>query len=167
MATPATLRYVARIDFIDHARKVSHIQFYVSSAAYTAWKADTSTGLVRDLMTAYEALSLDTVTNESVEEEAFVPGSNIAPTDENAVNSAKLLVLETDNITGEKYRNYIPARNAANFEPSTRGEVKISGTGTNAAITAFVTAFLACQLSEDGNALTVNEIRVVGRGTAA
>jgi len=166
MATPAALRYIARIGFIDHAGKNSHIQFYVSAAAYAAWKTDTTAGIVRDLMTAYEAESLDTVTGESVEEEAFTIGSPTPPSSEDAVNSAKLLVLMTDTTTGEKYRNYIPARKASAFS-SVRGQVIITGAGVNAAITALILAILAAQLSEDGNALVVNQIRVVGRGTAA
>src|SRR5258708_19668203 len=61
MATPAALRYIARIGFIDHAGKNSHIQFYVSAAAYAAWKTDTTAGILRDFLTAYEGESLDTV----------------------------------------------------------------------------------------------------------
>lgn len=166
MATPALLKYVARIQFVDHAGKNSSIQFYVSSGSYTAWKADTTTGVIRSLMNAYEAESLDTVVSETVEEEAYVIGSSVFPTNENAVNSAKLLVLLEDTTTGEKYRNYIPARNAANYS-SIRGQVITSGAGVVAAITALITAILAAQLSEDGNALVVTGIRVVGRGTGA
>jgi len=166
MAVPATLRYIARVNFIDHAGKPSHISFYVSSGAYAAWKTDTTAGVIRALFDAYEAESLDVVTSETVEEEASVNGTSIPPTDEGAVNSAKLLVLLQDDVTGEKYRNYIPARNVAAFS-SIRGQVITSGAGVNAAITALITAILAAQLSEDGNALTVTGIRVVGRGTAA
>src|SRR5258708_26994969 len=55
MATPAALRYIARIGFIDHAGKNSHIQFYVSAAAYAAWKTDTTAGVFRDFITPLQA----------------------------------------------------------------------------------------------------------------
>ena len=166
MAVPASIRYVARIGFIDHAEKTSSIAFEVSSTDYTAWLADTSAGTIRDLFDAYEALSLDSVTSEVVEKEAANLQSFTVPASESAVNSAKLLVLETDTVTLEKYRNYIPARDAANFT-SQRGSVILSGAGVTAQITALVAAIELTQLSEDGNQLSVRGIRVVGRGTGA
>src|SRR5258708_16016527 len=60
MATPAALRYIARIGFIDHAGKNSHIQFYVSAAAYAAWKTDTTAGFLRDVINPSNAQSLST-----------------------------------------------------------------------------------------------------------
>lgn len=166
MATPATVRYVARIGFIDHAEKTSSISFEISATDYGTWLTDTSTGAVRDLFNAYEAMSLDNVTSEVCEKEAAQLSSFTIPTSEDAVNSAKLLVLETDTVTAEKYRNYIPARKASAFN-SSRGAVIITGADETAEVTALIAAIQASQLSEDGNALEVRGIRVVGRGTGA
>lgn len=165
MATPPQKAYVARIQFVDHAGKPSHITFDVSAADYAAWLTDATAGNIRTLMNTYEAMSLDNVVRESVDEVAFVQGTGAFPASEDAVNSAKLLILEQDVVTGEHYRNYIPARFSGNFT-SVRGQV-ILGTGGTTQVQALVTALEATQKSEDGNALTVNEIRVVGRGTGA
>lgn len=155
--------YVARMGLLDHEADPTSFSFPIAAADYTAFVADTTTGKVHDVFLALAALTLDAITAELVETEAtvVVTPPPQPPASESAVNDAKLLVLYSDNVTLEKYRRSIPARNPAAYN-STRGQVSLAaaGSGGTAQIVAFVTAFNAGVLSEDGNSVTIREIRV-------
>jgi hypothetical protein len=163
MATPALKKYRATLNLIDHAGKTSRMTWNISSADFAAYLTDTTAGNVRTLIDAAFAETLDNKTGEEVAEIGYVviapPG---VPADENAVNSAKIIVLGRDTVTGSPWKQEIPARNAAEFT-STKGAVDL----TSVHFSTYVTEVNAHALSEDGNAVKISEAKVAGKGTQA
>ena len=158
-ATPPTqTAYFAYQTYKDRQGRLSIPKFRVSPAEYSAYLADTSTGAIRELFDAQQGLSVDTMVKAGVTRESFDSYPAAAPVDENAVNTSALLVIARDTVNGRAVRNVIPGRNAANYT-SVKGDVILTGTD----IALFITKYQAAALSDDGNALTVTEIKVVGR----
>ncbi len=167
MPTPAKTGYRAVRGYVDHAARNSKVQFNILSADWTAWGADTSTGTVNAMFTSLDNLSLDTPTLGRASKDFDQPGlTSFPPTSEAAVNSAKLLTLFQDTVTGKKFSQQIPARNTAHYT-SIRGFVDIGvGTATTQ-IADYIAAAEAVVVSEDGNPVIVYQMRVIGKGTAA
>jgi hypothetical protein len=162
--TVPLFRYVASITLQDHAGKIARTFWYISAADYAAYAADYTTGSVRVLIDDYMALTLDNKITETVSTEAYQVIAPVPfPTSENAVNSAKLEVLGRDNVTGKAFKQEIPARNGAAYV-STRGLVDITSAG---AAKTYITKRNAVALSEDNNATTVVQVRVIGKGSQA
>jgi hypothetical protein len=168
MATPARTSIQAIRGYKDHAARNSSIRFNVSSAAATAWATDvTAAGEVLDAFNALDALTVDTASLGRVARYFDDPGITVVvPTSELAVNSAKLLALLQDTVTGKKFSMQIPARDATAYV-STRGLVDINAATRTTQIDHFFTDVVANMLSEDGNSVSCYEIRVIGKGTAA
>jgi hypothetical protein len=140
----------------------------VSSAAATAWATDvTAAGEVLDAFNALDDLTVDAPSLGRVARYFDDPGITvIVPTNEAAVNSAKLLALLQDDTTGKKFSMQIPARDTSHYT-SIRGVVDIADATRTAQIDAYFTGVVANILSEDGNTVSCYEIRVIGKGTAA
>lgn len=167
MPTPARVSYQAVRGYVDHATRKSSVRFNVSSAAWAAYGTDVTAGDISDMFSALDELSLDVPILGRAAKYFDEPGLTVSiPTDENAVNSAKLLALFQDTVTGKKFSMQIPARNAAHYT-SIRGLVDINLSTRTSQISDFITSVIAAVLSEDGNAVAVYEIRVIGKGTAA
>jgi len=162
MAVPALIKYVAILGFVDHAHKKSRMEWNVSAGNYNAWITDTSAGSIFDLFAAAETLTLDEVASRSVSKVGYLPQAIVYPTDEAAVNSAKLIALGRDTVTGKPWKQEIPARNTSAYT-SVLGNVDLTGT----AAANYVTDILGTALSEDGNAVAVSAIKVAGKGTQA
>jgi hypothetical protein len=72
----------------------------------------------------------------------------------------KWFVSYHDNVTFKKYRVELPCADTEQLDPNDRSHAHIGDAGV---VDAFVTAFEAYGLSEVGNAITVDEITLVGR----
>lgn len=157
-------RYVARITLQDHAGKLSHTDWTINQTDYDEYLLDYTTGAVRVLIDDYMALTLDNLIAESVNQENYhVIAATPFPTSEYAVNSAKLLVLGRDTTTGKPFKQEIPARDGTAYT-SVKGEVDITSAG---APKDYKIQRDAHALSEDGNATSVVQIKVIGKGTQA
>ncbi len=165
MAVPSLKKYQAIWGGVDHATRNAQVRFWTSAAAVTAFATDvTAGGLISDMFDSIGALSLDTNSLRRASVLNDAPSlSSIPPISEDAVNSAKLLVLMKDETNNGKFSMQIPARNGAHYV-SSRGLVDLGG---SAEVIALVAAVNAGVLSEDGNAVAVYQIRVIGKGTAA
>lgn len=164
---PGRTNYVTTIGFLDKAETVSTVKLFVSesdAAAYVA--APTGAGAVNTLQTAIEALSIANIEREAGGVvQSYAPAT---PTDDQAYNSAKLTVFMADDVSGDKFRFSIPARNTANYNtfPGTKNVILTVALGGTAAVEALVTAAEATVISENGNALTVKRIVIAGRKQA-
>ncbi len=166
MPTPARLTNSAFLGFIDSAYRKSSVSFDVSAADVTAWAADVTVGNIKTLFDAIEALSLDNPTLKRASKNYDEIGLlTVAPTDNNAVNSAKIIALIQDATTGSKFSMQIPARKASAYTQS-RGLIDITVSPTTE-VSNYIDAVALTMLSEDGNAVRVYEMRVIGKGTAA
>lgn len=167
MATPAVVGYRAVRGYVDHANRNSKVQFNISAADWAAYGTDVTAGAVSDVFSGLDALTLDAPTLGRASKDFDEPGlSAVAPNNEAAVNSAKLLTLMQDTVTGKKFSQQIPARDPSAYS-SQRGFVNIA-TGTRTSqIGAYIAAVEAGVLSEDGNPVVVYQMRVIGKGTAA
>jgi len=81
-------------------------------------------------------------------------------TDPLAQRENKWLVQFSDDVTGKKYKVELPCADLTKLDPNNRKSAEI---GDAAEVDAFVTAFEAYALSQDGNAVTVTGITFVGR----
>lgn len=84
---------------------------------------------------------------------------NSAPTNQFAQRELKWRVDFRDTVTGKPYHFTIPCANAALLDPNARGKADMS----NQDVIDFVTATEAYVLSQDGNAIEVLQIIMVGR----
>ena len=167
MAVAARTSHQAVRGYRDHAGRNSSVRFNITDTVWAAYGTDTTAGALFDLFAAIDDLSLDNPTLGRAAKYFDETGlTSVSPTDENAVNSAKLLVLFQDLTTGDKFSMQIPARDAAHYS-SVRGEVILSGAGVTAEVTEFVTQANATVKSEDLNTSEIYQIRVIGKGTAA
>jgi len=87
------------------------------------------------------------------------PGSATAPTNNYAQRELALMVTYQDNTTNRLYRVSIPGPDWATIGLAGTDSVNTA----NAAWTAFVAAFEAIAVSQDGNAVTVTGGHLVGR----
>ena len=168
MAVVALKKYQAIWGGVDHATRNAQVRFWTTAAAVTAFATDvTASGDITDIFDAIGELSLDTNSLRRASVLNDAPSlSSLAPIDENAVNSAKLLVLLKDLTNNGKYSMQIPARNGAHYA-SSRGLVEIGIGLRTTQINDLITSLEGGSVSEDGNAVSVYQIRVIGKGTAA
>jgi hypothetical protein len=80
--------------------------------------------------------------------------------DDEAQREKKWLVQYHDNVTLRRHTVEIPCADTAQLDPNDRGNANIGDAGV---VDAFVSAFEAYALSPAGNAVTVDEITLVGR----
>lgn len=90
----------------------------------------------------------------------YTDANPVPPASEAVQRELKWLVRYHDNVTGRKGSYEIPAANTARLDPNDRAHAEI---GDAAEVDAFVTAFEALVRSPNGNAVTVEEITLVGR----
>jgi len=87
--------------------------------------------------------------------------NNVNPSSDAAAQvELKWMVSFHDNVTFKRYRVELPCADTAQLDPNDRAHANIGDAGV---VDAFVTAFEAYALSEVGNAITVDEITLVGR----
>ena len=86
--------------------------------------------------------------------------TNVAPNDPLAQRENKWLVQFVDDVTEKLYKIEVPCADLAQLDPNDRKNAEIGDAGV---VDAFVTAFEAYALSQDGNTVTVQEITFVGR----
>ena len=160
MTVPVTrTKYSAFITLQDHEGRLSIPKYNITQAAYEAYLTDTSAGVVSELFNALNPLTVDNIVNRGVTKEGFSPSPSAPPVSESAINTASLIVTARDSVTGQVTRSTIPARDVSNYT-SVRGVVNLLDASH---VEAFVTAYEVAVRSEDGNALTVLSIKVVGR----
>jgi hypothetical protein len=82
------------------------------------------------------------------------------PADQTAQRELRWLVQYHDNSTLKKYKAEIPCPDMAVLDDNDRAHAEI---GDGDVVDAFVTAFEAGVISDAGNAITVDEITLVGR----
>jgi len=131
----------------------------ISQDDYTAFKAEKTGSNVEAIIDAFTGLTEDSVVNAGVTETCFDPDLAAIPSDEGAINSAALLVLARDTVTGYATRTVIPARKISAYT-SVAGIVQIT---TGSAADTFKTAYEAHVKSDAGNPVQIVEIKVVGR----
>lgn len=88
-----------------------------------------------------------------------VPQSNPPPSNQFAQRELKWRVDFTDDVTGKPYHFTIPCANAALLDPNNKGKADMD----DADVADFVAATEDYVLSQDGNAITVRQIVLVGR----
>jgi hypothetical protein len=82
-----------------------------------------------------------------------------APTDPYAQRELSWFVSYVDDVTGKPYHVNIGTPDLSLLDPDNKGYADMS----NADVIAFVTAFEALAVSEAGNTVTVQSIKLVGR----
>jgi len=149
------------ISFRDKAKSVSNTGINISDADAINFVTD-QTGAGAEWIAAVAALSLASVIGSQggITDPAASPTT---PTDDNAYNSSKLTVFYHDTVNGRKQRFSIPARDAAHFNtyPASKNVILTVAAGGTAQIETLVTKTQAC-LSEDGNAILVDQIVISG-----
>lgn len=147
--------------FTDISGENSRVDLYVADltagniAATLAAANPTGAG---NLGAAIAALSLCQPAKYDVM--AFTgPGSAVVPTDMYAQRELALMVTYQDTVTNRLYRISIPGPDWATIGLAGSDSVNTA----NAAWTAFVTAFEAIAVSQDGNPVNVTGGHLVGR----
>lgn len=144
-------------------QKVASVTNYVAAAAVTAYNAAADDAaraatLIGALITARNDLSIGVPLGADVGF-AYVDNAAIPPT-------ANEFVFPFDKFgisfraDGENYVSSIPARNDANVVMSGDGVTVDTGAGASDETNAFVAAFNAVVLSEEGAAVTVVQITI-------
>ena len=153
---------IGSITFRDKAKAVSTTSANFSDAAAVSFVTD-QTGAIATWIAAVAALSKATVIGSrgGIEDAAANP---VLPTADDAYNSSKLTVFYHDTTTGKKQRFSIPARDISKFNtyPASKNVILTIALGGTAEIEALVTATNAGVLSEDGNAVAVDQIVISG-----
>lgn len=113
--------------------------------------------LAANLTTAVLAMTYAVAAESSIGN--VITGPYTLPTASDAVRSSKLAIVCQDSVTGKKFTRTLIA-------PLTTLTMIPLSSNLNLAVAptdAFVTAYQAAALSDDGNALTILEIRRTGR----
>lgn len=157
MATPPSLLgYEAFVIVRDHEGKYSDVSVNISSTNYTAYLSDTGVGAVYDWITATAALSYGVISKKGVRLLAYDISSSTV-SNEAAINTAALLVIGQDTVTGKPWRSHIPSRKSdGTAYTSTRGIVNL----TAGSVPTYLTKVASLALSEDGNPVLVQSMKV-------
>jgi len=143
--------------------QVSTIEHYVPAAAVTAYNAVADDAaraatLIGALVTAEQNLSLGVTKSVSVGFD-YVDNAALPPTvSEFAYAFDK--VGTSFFADGEYYVSSIPARNDANITMSSDGITIDTGVGASAEVTAYIAAFNAVVLSEEGVAANIVSMNI-------
>jgi len=132
--------------------------WHVRSATLTAANFDAQATLRDALSAAVVDITVGTIVKQDYgnrEAVALGPDAN-----EESQRELKWLVQYHDNTTLDRYSIEIPCADVLELDPNDRAHADIGDAGH---VDAFVTAFEAYVLSKAGNAVTVDEITLVGR----
>lgn len=149
-----TGRYTVK--YKDYDGEKSKVSF--RCAALTAVNFDAQETLRAALQTALDNVLLGQV--QSWEKENEVVDSITAATSQNAQRELAIKVTSRDETALKTHTTQIPAPDLTNLDPNNRAYFNIGDAGD---IDGWITAFEAYAISEDGNALVVNEMELKGR----
>lgn len=126
----------------------------------TAANFDAQATLMNALRAATANITLGSLKKEArTAVETLSPGA--LPASAFAQRETKWLVRYRDDVTGEPFRLEIPCADLDLLDPAQKDKADLTGVE----MAAFVVAFEAFQLSPNGNAVTLIEVRHVGRKT--
>lgn len=140
---------------MDYDRELSTLQ--VHAADLNAGNFATQLTAQATFGTAVNDMSLGTL--QKIQYGNVVDAINGPPAETYAQRELKWKVNFTDDVTGKPYHFTIPVADTSKLDPNNRGYADLS----NVDVAAFVTATEAYVLSQDGNAITVVSIELVGR----
>lgn len=143
--------------YLDYDSEVGTAAFYMptlTSANYL-----TQQGLITALFSAMDDMT-GGVPIRWEHGNMYTDPNPVPPVSDAVQRELKWLVRYHDNITGRKHGYEIPAAMTARLDPNDRAHAAI---GDAAEVDAFISAFEALVLSPNGNAVTVEEITLVGR----
>lgn len=142
--------------YLDYSKEKANLRLRVEEI--TAANIAAQLTEIQALGAAIADLSLGTLHKSATLQNDSVI-SNTPPSDVNAQRERKWLVTYRDDVTEQLYQFEIPAANlTGNLLPNS-DEADLTSTDW----AAFITAFEAVVLSPDGNAVTVESARHVGR----
>jgi len=143
--------------YLDYDSEVGRMQVHSAPRTAANWAAQET--LEGDLQIALAAIVLGTQIQTSVGNRTTVIAP-VPPAEQEAQRELKALVQYYDSTTGKKYSLEIPSPDLANLDPGDKSHFNIGDAGV---IDAFIAAFEAYALSDDGNAVVVTEMTLVGR----
>lgn len=147
---------------IDHSNESSTTGIYIpqiTAANYDAVVDDSSTGVVGRLRIAIAILSTMNETTRTVTAEQFKTPPTL-PSDVYAQRERKLLVRYVDLVNNKKAILTIPSPDNSTLAQTGTDEVDFVN---NVVAAAFVVSFEADAVSQDGNAVAVVGMSIVGR----
>lgn len=141
---------------IDYDGETSNFGFRVEPL--TAANFDAQHALKVAFAAAVTAIVLGNKVSDS-EANVDVIGTTL-PASQFAQREMKWLVRWHDSVNDKAYSTQLPTADLAVLDPNNRGYAEIGDAGV---VDAFVTAFEAYALSQDGNPVVVDSIQFVGR----
>ncbi len=154
--------WMSEVNPKSKTNKVSSITLNVTAASVTAYNgaaddAARDATAIGTLINTYTALTLGTLKDVTA---AFVYDQNALPPDVDAFafEFDKFLIQSRDNVNTEANKSSIPARDDEDISIESDGvTVQLADDGD---VAAFVTAYEAVVLSQDGNPLTIRMISI-------
>lgn len=149
---------LANIQWLDHSGEKSSTAFNVATPSGAAYDWDALAAIVDGIIDVFEDVCLCTRGPESVRVE-LAAGAVTYPASEDAQREAGLRIFYHDTTTNKKYHLTIPGPDKSLM--AVAGTDRVDWAGTEMA--ALETAFEANVLSPEGNAVSIDGGRLVGR----
>jgi hypothetical protein len=148
-----------QMSYRDNSNEVSNIAVYLPDVAAGGANFDTVVAALTAINAAIAACSLCEPAAETLRQDTDTPSSTV-PASPWAQRELAIRVFYSDDVNGKRYHLSIPGPDLDTVEV-------LAGTDsvvlTDSPFSAFITAFEAGAVSPDGNAVTVDSARLVGR----
>lgn len=143
--------------YLDYDSEVGTAAFYMTTLTSANYLAQQT--LITALYSAIDAVTLGTPVRWE-HGNMYTDANPVTPSNDAAQRELKWAVRYHDNVTGRKHNYEIPTADTAQLDPNDRAHAHIGDAGV---VDAFISAFEDLVISPNGNAVTVEEITLVGR----